>query len=89
MRLESIKAAAIFPDFYFDLVYIDADHSYDAVKKDIDYWSRKVKLEGILAGHDYNMVSVKKAVDECLGKIIEPPGLPGAAGSPKIWMRFM
>ena len=89
LRLESIEAATIFPNFYFDLVYIDADHSYNAVKQDINNWSRKVKQGGILAGHDYNMASVKRAVSECLDNIIEPPGLPGAAGSPKIWMRFM
>ena len=35
------------------MVYIDADHSYEAVKADIDAWMPHVRDGGILAGHDY------------------------------------
>jgi len=50
-----------------DIVFIDADHSYDAVRKDIDLWLPKIREGGILAGHDYIdyiEYGVKKAVDE-------------------------
>ena len=50
----------------FDFIYIDADHSYDAVVKDIHAWWPKVRIGGVLAGHDYNNRGnkrVKKAVD--------------------------
>ncbi len=68
----SDKAAAVFPDNFFDLVYIDADHTYDAVQADLKAWWPKVKVSGVLAGHDYeNWVTdqyvrfgVVKAVDE-------------------------
>lgn len=51
----------------FDLVYIDGDHSYEAVKRDIsDFMSRVKPGVGFLAGHDYNSETpgVRKAVLE-------------------------
>jgi predicted O-methyltransferase YrrM len=44
--------AARFPDGYFDLVYIDAGHSYNDANSDIRAWRSKVRLGGILCGHD-------------------------------------
>lgn len=43
------------------LVFIDADHSHEATKKDIE----NAKLLGtqIICGHDYNHTGVKQAVD--------------------------
>lgn len=45
----------------FDLVFLDADHSYDAVNQDIDNWLPKCK--GIIAGHDYELLDVSRNVD--------------------------
>ncbi len=65
LRMTSVVAAGIFPDNYFDFVYIDADHRYEYVVLDIEFWLPKVKKGGILGGHDYgNEAGVKKAVDE-------------------------
>jgi glycosyltransferase involved in cell wall biosynthesis len=50
-----------------DFVYLDADHSYEGLKSDISVWYEKVRVGGIIAGHDYgheNFPGVKKAVDE-------------------------
>jgi predicted O-methyltransferase YrrM len=50
-----------------DLVFIDANHTYDAVKRDILLWKDKVRSGGILSGHNYGRLrlpGVKKAVDE-------------------------
>ncbi|KKQ07257.1 hypothetical protein A2858_00010 [Candidatus Daviesbacteria bacterium RIFCSPHIGHO2_01_FULL_36_37] len=41
------------PDNSLDFVYIDGDHSYDAVMQDIILWGRKVRKGGIISGHDY------------------------------------
>ncbi len=38
---------------FFDLIYIDADHSYEIVKKDIDAALRAVKPTGHLMFNDY------------------------------------
>jgi len=37
-----------------DIVFIDADHRYSSVVKDITAWAPKVKNGGILSGHDCN-----------------------------------
>lgn len=36
-----------------DWVYLDADHSYGAVKADIAAWKPLIRPGGILAGHDF------------------------------------
>lgn len=38
----------------FDFIYIDADHSYDWVMKDLRNSIRRMKTGSILAGHDYS-----------------------------------
>jgi hypothetical protein len=50
----SVAAAARFPDGFFDWVYLDADHRYEAVRDDIAAWWPKVRGGGgVLAGHDF------------------------------------
>lgn len=73
--MDSLSAAKVFKDNVLDLVFIDADHSYEAVRDDIKNWLPKVKDGGILCGHDYYRQEiatmghrgVTKAVDEILG----------------------
>ncbi len=48
-----------FPDNYFDMVYIDANHEYDGVSKDLEYCMAKVKHGGWIMGHDYEMNNAK------------------------------
>ena len=57
-----------FEDESFDTIFIDMDHSYDSVKRDIQLWLTKVKKGGILAGDDYRetLPGVMKAVQELL-----------------------
>lgn len=64
-RKDSLCASRLFPDQYFDFVFIDASHDYEHVKADIRLWQHKVKPTGILAGHDSEMDVVMKAVVEC------------------------
>lgn len=46
-------AALSFPDAFFDFVFIDADHSYEQVRRDVLAWRAKLRPGGILSGHDY------------------------------------
>jgi hypothetical protein len=54
------------PDESLDAVFIDGDHSYEAVSKDLPFWFKKLKKGGWLLGDDYNsgFPGTTKAVDE-------------------------
>ena len=49
----SWEMLSLLPDESLDWVYLDADHSYDAVKKDLLAVRSKLKPLGIISGHDY------------------------------------
>jgi len=53
LREDSRKSFKQFHDGFFDFIYIDANHSYEGVKIDIENWYPKCKSGGIFAGHDY------------------------------------
>lgn len=51
----------------YDMIFVDADHSYPGVKRDIELWTPKMRPGGIWAFHDYGSTDypgVKYAVDE-------------------------
>jgi len=52
-RLDSEAAAHHLADVTFDWVYIDGDHSYEAVRKDLELWAPRIRPGGVLAGDDY------------------------------------
>lgn len=85
VRATSISAASIFKPGYFDLVYIDADHRYEEVLKDIKSWLPLVKKGGYIAGHDYGSdrhTGVKKAVDDLFHQTSSILLLPG-----EVWLK--
>ena len=51
----------------FDMVFIDANHSYEYVKRDILNYRQLIRPGGILCGHDLNHDGVAKAVNEIFG----------------------
>lgn len=69
-RDDSVVVASTFETASCDIVYIDASHDYESVKKDIEAWVRVVKPNGFLCGDDYmaGWPGVVKAVDEYFGK---------------------
>lgn len=59
----------------FDLVHIDGNHTYKAVKLDCNLWLPQLLAGGLAAFHDYNPIpgrpahhGVKRAVDEATQK---------------------
>eukprot|EP00747_Dinoflagellata_sp_TGD_P136477 gnl/TRDRNA2_/TRDRNA2_175560_c0_seq1.p1 gnl/TRDRNA2_/TRDRNA2_175560_c0~~gnl/TRDRNA2_/TRDRNA2_175560_c0_seq1.p1 ORF type:complete len:149 (+),score=18.58 gnl/TRDRNA2_/TRDRNA2_175560_c0_seq1:19-465(+) len=65
LRKTSVDAAMWIQDGTVDLVWIDADHSYDSALRDLRAWGPKVRRGGAIAGHDYDSVcGVPRAVHE-------------------------
>jgi len=50
---DSAEMATHIPDNSLSMVYIDADHSYEGVKRDIEAFYPKVISGGLIAFHDY------------------------------------
>lgn len=53
LKLFSVEASKGFNDGSLDFVYIDGNHEYAQTVADISAWDRKVRVGGIVAGHDY------------------------------------
>lgn len=53
IRKTSMDALADFKDESLDFVYIDGDHTFKAVVDDVCEWTKKVRVGGIVSGHDY------------------------------------
>ena len=59
-----------FPNEHFDWVYIDGNHTYPMVVKDLEFYYPLVKKGGFLCGDDYGWTSIdcpigpKPAIDE-------------------------
>jgi len=65
-RLSSEEASKLYDNETLDFVFIDAAHDYENVKNDINLWYPKVKIGGVISGHDYHpgWSGVVRAVDE-------------------------
>lgn len=57
-------------DGVLDAIYIDAAHTYEAVRIQIESWRRTVRPGGVIAGHDYSpdWPGVVAAVNEAFGE---------------------
>lgn len=64
MRMPSVEAARFMIDGSVDFLMLDGDHSYEAVKADLEAWMPKMKVGGIISGDDYTWPGVEQAVIE-------------------------
>ena len=70
-RMTSVEAVYEFDDNFFDWIFIDANHDYPYIKENLEIWTPKVKVGGVVSGHDYGnkkWPGIKKAVDEFVQK---------------------
>lgn len=65
IREDSLVASRRFVDGSVDMVFLDAQKTYEACLGDIEAWFPKVRVGGVMSGHDYNVMhfSVVRAVN--------------------------
>lgn len=63
-RDKTVNVAEKFEDHSVDMVFVDADHKYESVKEDILAWLPKIRLGGLMVGHDFHYGGVRSAVYE-------------------------
>jgi len=80
LEMPSLVAAHVVGDDTLDFVFIDADHSREAVLGDIGAWVPKIKTGGFATGHDWDWASVRSAVIASL-----PDATPGTGGNDWVW----
>ena len=69
LRKRSEEVFSLFEDNFFDLIYIDGNHTYEYAKADITYSLKKIKKEGSIVCDDYGNKGwwndgVTKAIDQ-------------------------
>lgn len=76
LHCASLIAAAQLPNSLLDFVFLDGSHDYQSVVEDITAWEPKVRVGGLVIGHDYNgkgdakgWFGVKRAVDEHIQRV--------------------
>lgn len=63
IRKKSADAVKDFFSCYMDFVYIDGNHQFEYVLQDLELWTKIIRRNGIIFGHDYDKPEVKEAVD--------------------------
>ena len=83
----SMDAVKDFDDESLDFVYIDAAHDFQNVVNDICEWTKKVKIGGVVFGHDYRRTGNKweyaiedAVIGYCNSKVIKPWFILGEPG---------
>jgi hypothetical protein len=61
---ESTEAQRFFDNETIDLLFIDTVHTYDCIKGELLVWVDKVKIGGIISGHDWDMEGMSNGVKE-------------------------
>ena len=67
IKMKSLEACKQFDDESLDFVYIDAEHTYEALFNDLKAWTPKVKKDGWICGHDWQRMDLRKAIVDVLG----------------------
>jgi predicted O-methyltransferase YrrM len=73
MHMDGFDGSKSVSDKSLDFVYIDADHRFMPVMIDILTWRPKLRIGGVIAGHDYgregeSLEGVTLAVNKIFGK---------------------
>ncbi len=88
LRGASVEMAALVADDSLDFVFLDAEHTREAVLEDLAAWWPKVRAGGLVSGHDWDNPDgpawgVREAVEEFLGT--HEPGAEADLGPDCTW----
>lgn len=84
LRNTSEAASKIFND-KINFLFIDGDHSYEAVKDDIDFWLPKLNSGAAVVFHDYGWAEgVKRVVNENIKPLVNK-----ADSLPNMWWGYL
>lgn len=68
-RISTTDAAACWRGGPIDILFVDADHTAEAVLQDLKAWMPYVRSGGLICGHDHRtFAEVRVAVDEVFGE---------------------
>ncbi len=65
------------PDKMYDMVFLDGDHKYDSMMRDLKFWQDKIEPGGLFCGHDFDLAwpGIVQSCSEVFGdKICIVPG---------------
>ena len=88
----SENASKLFPNSSIDYMMIDAGHTYEDVKSDINIWYSKIKSGGIVSGDDYGtniFPGVTQAVNEYFYDQVTQNNWSWLRKKPKIQIKHM
>lgn len=66
VSLQSTQAARAWDDSSVSLLFLDGDHSAEAVRADVEAWSSKIRIGGVIAFHDSYLDGVKACIDKLI-----------------------
>lgn len=69
IRAKSEDCASLYENESLDFVFIDGNHEYEYVYKDIAMYLPKIKPGGFIGGDDWHYEPIKRAVGELLGEV--------------------
>ncbi len=72
---DSVSGTTIASERSLDFVFLDGDHSYAGVTRDIIAWYNKVKIGGYIGGHDYGHPEQGQVEQAVLDYFADFPGV--------------